>query len=304
MVIPGYSIIIPNLHSPRIGEVLEALYRQSGIDGSEVEIIVVGQDKYGLVKRHAAKDKRIMFLETERVLNPAEARNKGIKEARGKLVFLIDADCIASKNWMAVLLRRYGEGNPVVGGPMWFESGQYWILSDNVAHFHDLLPDIGRGVNRHFMLASANLMVEKAVLEKVGMFDEDFPTGEDFGLSLKLRHAGYDLFFEPDAKIIHRPVRDNISAVLRHSKEWGKNSIRIRSKYKDDLNTPFFLFRPLLLRLLSPLIASAVTLKIFLRHPSVRRYWYTFPVVFLTKMVWCWTVAGEVAAGRHLVSKQ
>ena len=55
----------------------------------------------------------------------------------------------------------------------------------------------------------------------------------------------------------------------------------------------------MVLRLLSPAIAMAVTAKIFVKHPCVRRYWYTAPVVFLAKIVWCWAAAREVAAGRH-----
>ena len=302
-----YSIVIPNLHSPRIGEVLDALRKQSGVDG-DFEILVVGRDRYGLVKQHSAEDNRVRFLESERDLNPAEARNCGIKAARGKLIFFLDADCVAAPRWMATLLKAYAEGHPVVGGPMWFEQGgrglrklrgSYWVLCDNVAHFHDLLPDIGRGVNRHYMLATANMLVEKAILKKVGMFDEDFPVGEDFMLSMKIRSAGYDLFFEPDAKIIHKPVRDSLGDVLRHSAGWARHSIRIRTHYRDRLQTPWFLLNPIALRLLSPLIATAVTVKIFLRHPCVRRYWYTAPVVFLTKLAWCWAAAAEVAAGRH-----
>ena len=299
MVIPEYSIVIPNLHSPRIGEVLEALRRQEGVNRSIYEILVVGRDKYGLVMKHVADDKRVRFLESERDINPAEARNRGIKAARGKLVFFIDADCIAPSIWMATLLKTYHEGHPVVGGPIWFEDGDFWILSDNVAHFHDLLPDIGRGVNRHYMLATANMLVEKAILEKVGMFDESFPTAEDFGLSRRIRNAGYDLFFEPEAKIIHRPVRDSLGAVLQHSAGWARHSIRVRKLYRDELKSPWFLFQPAILRLLSPLIAAAVTAKIFAKHPSVRRYWYTAPVVFLTKLVWCWAAAKEVTAGRY-----
>ncbi|MDD5435154.1 MAG: glycosyltransferase [Nitrospira sp.] len=298
-----YSVVVPNLHSPRIGEVLEALCQQKGVDACEYEIVVIGRDKYGLVRDFSAKDKRIRFLESERDLNPAEARNMGIKEARGKLIFFIDADCIAPDNWMKTLLKVYHEGFSVVGGPIWFESRPFWILCDNVAHFHDLLPDIGRGINRHFMLATANMLIEKAILEKVGLFDEDFPTGEDFRISLKIRNAGYNLFFEPDAEIIHKPQRDNLKAVIRHSASWARDSIRVRTSFKEELNTPWFLFSPLILRILSPLIASAVTAKIFLKHPSVRQYWYTCPVVFMTKIVWCWTVAGEVAAGRHIIGK-
>lgn len=299
--------MIPNLHSPRIGEVLDALRKQSGVDG-DFEILVVGRDRYGLVKQHSAEDNRVRFLESERDLNPAEARNCGIKAARGKLIFFLDADCVAAPRWMATLLKAYAEGHPVVGGPMWFEQGgrglrklrgSYWVLCDNVAHFHDLLPDIGRGPNRHFMLATANMLIEKAILEKIGMFDESFPRSQDFEMSLKIRKAGYDLFFEPSARIIHKPVRDTFGAVLRHSAAWARHSIRVRTKYREILNTPWFLFHPMILRMLSPVIASAVTAKIFLRHPCVRRYWYTFPVAFLTKIVWCWVVAREVAAGRH-----
>src|SRR3972149_4584802 len=270
MLLPEYSIVIPNLHSPRIGEVLAALCQQKRVDRNLYEILVVGRDRYGLVRQHAAKDKRVMFLESERDLKPAEARNRGIKAARGKLVFFIDADCIAPSAWMETLLKTYHEGHPVVGGPVWFEDGDFWILSDNVAHFHDLLPDIGRGENRHYMLATANMLVEKAILKKVGMFDEDFPVGEDFMLSMKIRSAGYDLFFEPDAKIIHKPVRDSLGDVLRHSAGWARHSIRIRTHYRDRLQTPWFFFKPTRLGLLSPLIAAAVTVKIFLRHPRVR----------------------------------
>jgi len=299
MVNPEYSIVIPNLHSPRIGDVLEALRCQDGINRSIYEILVVGRDKYGLVRRHESEDKRVRFLESEKDLNPAEARNRGIKAAGGKLIFFIDADCIAPPAWMVTLLKAYHEGHPVVGGPIWFDDDDFWILSDNVAHFHDLLPDIGRGINRHYMLATANMLVEKSILEKAGMFDESFPAGEDFGLSRRIRGIGYDLFFEPEAKIIHRPVRDSLGAVLRHSTGWARHSIRVRKRYRDELKSPWFLFQPVILRLLSPLIAAAVTAKIFVKHPCVRRYWYTAPVVFLTKLVWCWVAAAEVAAGRH-----
>src|SRR3990170_2976907 len=282
-----YSVIIPDLHSPRIGEVLDALRQQEGVIRNHYEILIVGRDKYGIVRDHEAKDdQHIRFLESERDLNPAEARNRGIKEARGKVIFFIDADCIAEPGWMATLLKSYEEGHPVVGGPIWFEQDGYWVLADNVAHFHDLLPDIGRGPNRHFMLATANMMVEKAILEKVGMFDESFPAGEDLGLSLRIRQAGYDLYFEPMARIIHKPVRDTLGEVLRHSEGWARHSIRIRTKYRDTLKTPWILFQPLLLRILSPFIAIVVTVKIFRRHSCMRRFWYTAPVVFLTKLVW------------------
>jgi GT2 family glycosyltransferase len=294
-----YSVVIPNLHSPRIGEVLEALRCQRGV-GEAYEILVIGRDRYGEVRRQEAADTRVRFLESERDLSAAEARNRGIEEARGKVLFFIDADCIAPHDWMATLLKVQRQGFPVVGGSIFFDSRPFWILCDNVAHFHDLLPDTPRGANSHFMLPTANLMIEKAVLDKVGIFDVTYPQGEDFELAMRIRRAGYDLFFEPAARIIHRPMRNSLRSVLDHSNGWGRQSIRIRTRFRTELKTPLFLYLPMTLRLISPGVAAAVTAKVFWRHPCIHRYWYTAPVVFLTKLVWCWTVAREVAAGRHL----
>jgi glycosyltransferase involved in cell wall biosynthesis len=291
----AYSVVIPNLHSPKIGEVLEALLRQGGVQ-EPFEILVVGRDRHGLVRRYENEDPRVRFLESERDLTPAEARNRGIRQASGEGILFIDADCIADPHWMAALLKRHGEGHRVVGGSVWFERDSYWILCDNVAHFHDLLPDMGTGLNRRFTVGSGNMMAEKASLERAGMFDESFPAGEDFGLSRRLCRLGYALFFEPEARVLHKPSRDSLMAVLRHSAGWARDSIRIRTQFGKELRTPFFLYLPMMmtLRLISPGIAAAVTFRIFWKHPSLRRYWYTAPVVFLAKLVWCWTVAREV----------
>ena len=43
------SVIIPNLHSPLLGEVLAALERQTE---PPREVIVVGQDRYGFCAAH------------------------------------------------------------------------------------------------------------------------------------------------------------------------------------------------------------------------------------------------------------
>ena len=99
--------------------------------------------------------------------------------------------------------------------------------------------------------------------------------------------------------MIHKPERDSLGMVLSHSAGWARHSIRLRTRYREELKTPWFMFHPMALRLLSPAIATAVTANIFLKHSCLRQYWYTAPVVFLTKVVWCWAAAAEVAAVRH-----
>ena len=286
-----YSVVVPNLHSPRIGEVLDALERQAGLDGA-YEVIVVGRDRYGLVQ----ETERVRFLRSERDLNAGEARNRGIEAARGEVIFFLDADCIPDEDWMARLLRRYRQGYPIVGGGVTFSDRNFWTLCDNVSHFYGLYPDGRPRLAVDFNIHTANMCVSKALLVKVGKFSERFPgaAGEDFDLIMRIREGGYGLYFEPSALVTHRPERNSFRSVLRHSAIWARQSIGIRHRYAALLKTPWVLYHPLPLLFLSPMIAVWVSARIFLLYPRLLRYWYTFPVVLLSKIVWCLAAASEL----------
>jgi hypothetical protein len=70
------SVIIPNLNSPVIGHVLEAVRTQEA-DPRQIEILVVGRDTPGLV----IEDSVVRFLETEHPAPAAQARNRGLAAA-------------------------------------------------------------------------------------------------------------------------------------------------------------------------------------------------------------------------------
>lgn len=284
-----YSVIIPNLHSPVIGKVLSALKEQVGVE-KEIEILVVGRDKYCLVKN----EDNIRFLESERDLSASEARNKGIDSAKGDVIFFLDADCIPKRDWLVKLLEVYSKDYSYVGGAVTFEEDSFWTLCDNVSHFGLLSPGIKRGVADKFNVHTANMCISKKILCEVGKFDERYQMGEDFDLGIRLRKAGYIPFFEPSAIVVHKPERDSFRAFIKHTADWAPYSIFLRILYKDILKTPsVFLYWPLLI-LFSPLISSYVTFKIFFTHPPLLTYWYTMPFVFIDKMAWCLISAREL----------
>lgn len=64
------------------------------------------------------------------------------------------------------------------------------------------LPKNGIGVFHPFF-PTANAAFRKEALTKTGGFDTHCDTGEDIDLSIRVAKAGYELWFEPSAKITH-----------------------------------------------------------------------------------------------------
>jgi len=93
------SIIIPNLHSPLIGQVIAALRAQTAA-ADICEIIVVGMDRHGLV----APDALVQLIDTGRPISPAAARNRGAAAASGDYVLFVDADCLLAPEALDRLL--------------------------------------------------------------------------------------------------------------------------------------------------------------------------------------------------------
>jgi len=217
------SILIPNLHSPLIGQVIEALDGQTARSAIH-ELIVVGQDRYGLIPVD------VRFIRTQRPISPAAARNLGARLAGGEYLLFIDADCIAAPDLVERILARHRQGRAVVGGAVMAEAGNYWTLCDNLLVFAPYLNSAKAGARPY--LPSHTLSIARGVFAELGGFDESFvPTGEDMDLSLRLRARGYELFFEPDAGVAHRPQRASAAAVFNHLRSFGRGYYRLQQQH-------------------------------------------------------------------------
>ncbi|MBI5137003.1 MAG: glycosyltransferase [Nitrospirae bacterium] len=280
------SVLIPNLHSPRIGDTVNAVLAQQGVD-EPFEVVVVGRDRFGLIPT----DPRVRFVETPRDYNPAEARNEAIRQANGAVCLFLDADCVPEPGWMRAMLAARAKGPDVVGGALTFDRDGYWSVADNIAAAHGFLPSTPAGPPRGFHLSCANLCLDKAALEAVNGLQEDLVCGEDFDLMMRLEARGHSMHFEPAARAAHRHVRTSLQGFLRHAAAWAPYSIQVRHRHAVALGTPWILRGPWRLRLLAPLVALAVTARIGWRHPELLKDLHTFPAVYLAKVIWCWAAA-------------
>jgi GT2 family glycosyltransferase len=282
----GVSIIIPCLNAPGLADTIASLRRQAR--AAEIdEIIVVGMntsDAWGHLDG-------VRWVSTERPVGPAAARNIGVRHARSSMLCFIDADCVAHDNWLAALLERHAAGNRIVGGSVCFDTDSYWRLVDNLSMFHEYMDTSPAGQRPY--LPTLNLLIERTVFDAVGPLDESLLRGEDIDWTIRARRAGFELCFEPSARVIHRPDRSGLHRVLDHWWQSGMYMSHVRWRYRDEMKTPRLMRSRIGLIALSPVVALWITLRLFASNGGQWRFLHTAPAVFMTKMAWCLGAAGS-----------
>jgi hypothetical protein len=179
----------------------------------------------------------------------------------------------------------------------------FWSLADNVATFHEYLSTGPEGVRD--LLPSFSLSCRRPALEAVGGFDEayPFPAGEDADLTLRLRLAGYALYFEPKAVVRHYPSRSRFSSIVRHAFRFGQYSVKVDPRYAGRLKVPWVLRRAWLALLAAPLMAGGVTAQAFGKDRHLWRLWPIAPVMFVAKLAWCAGAAQTLRRGAPALAR-
>jgi len=143
--------------------------------------------------------------------------NRGIREARGKYIALLNNDARADAHWLEELV-RIAEDNPRVGmlACKIYLQEKLKIL-DNTGHL--IYPDgLNRGRGRLevdrgqyekleevFFPSGCASLYRRTMLKEIGLFDEDFfAYGDDTDIGLKGRMAGWKCLYVPQALVYHR----------------------------------------------------------------------------------------------------
>ena len=286
------SIIIPSLNSVLIGDILELTVGQVGFARVD-SILVIGLDNANKIIQH----EKVKFLNTKTPISAGAARNIGISLAESDILLFLDSDCLPAENWLSTHLDLHEKGHLIVGGGVIADGKNFWHKTYNLTIFHEYLSSKPASFKRH--LPTLNLSIRSQVIQSVGEMDTTLNRGQDIEWTLRMRKAGFRLFFSPQACVLHQHNRDSLSLVWSDCARSGYFMRKIRRENKSHISAPAWLKSRVLILGLAPLIAFGVTTKIYVKNWPVMLPFLKYSLgVYLTKIAWCWGASRKQDPGK------
>jgi len=216
----GVSFVMPVLNEHAyLRRAVETVLEQE-IDGPTEIVLALGPSTDGtteLARRLATEDPRIVLVDNPDADIPI-GLNLAICASSFPTIVRVDAHSELAPGYTRRALEtlaRTGAAN--VGGVMRAEGRTPFQRA--VARAYNSRVGLGGGAyhgsDREGPAESAYLgVMRRAVLEEVGLFDETIRRGEDWELNLRIRRAGYRVWFDPALAVTYWP-RDSWSRLAR-----------------------------------------------------------------------------------------
>lgn len=205
------SIVIPTFNRSRLlVRTIPQLMAQRTADDVSYEVLFVSNgstDSSAEILQEAAKQNpnRLKFFSIEPTGGPSAPRNRGIREATGDVVIILDDDVLPD----ADLVQRYAEFHQTHPEPHHAALGVAYVpkslQDDPMSMFHTFPYHEVEGLERlgceHFW--TCNVSIKRSFMLECGMFDESFLYYEDILCGHRLMRHGMHLHFLPEARGQH-----------------------------------------------------------------------------------------------------
>jgi cellulose synthase/poly-beta-1,6-N-acetylglucosamine synthase-like glycosyltransferase len=199
-------VVATHNRAERLGALLQGLRAQT-FPSEAFEVVIVDDASSDrtpdiLEQEHRRGQLRVRTFRNEDALGPATARNRGWRMAGAPLIAFTDDDCVPTETWLESLIAAAGDSHDAI------VAGR---TLPNPSEAHALGPYAKTvriaGPSPHY--ETCNVAYPRALLERVGGFDESYPSpaGEDSDLGCRATAAGGRLVFSPDALVHHAVFR-------------------------------------------------------------------------------------------------
>ncbi len=230
------------------------------------------------------------------------ARNRGLAEATGDVLYFLDDDCVPEADWSDVLWNvldsgaaDLASGSRAPGQPGLAARLEYLSTDGPV-----LSPGLAAGPARH--LSTSNLILRREVAAKVGCFDTTLTMCEDRDFTTRARKLGFRLRYQPQARVTHYPAIYRLSEYLGKMRHYGTGTSEYFCRWRDEEPIArLFPTSPSARLLLLPALAAAGTAYLVARNlPQCPDALPLSPLLFVGQVWWQW---GGMEAMRQFQKK-
>src|SRR5262245_10024265 len=240
---------------------LESIAGQVLPPGARWEVLVVANrctDATAEVARRWGDSGRIPRLRyiSERKSGIVPARKRGLRESRGRLVGLVDDDCLLAPDWGAEAL-RFAEENPLAGA-FGGRNDLLWerpptplveLYGESLARQDLGAVPVRMPVKEWRMPVGAGLVLRREAIIDSGWLHHGvlrsrgprkLGAGEDAELSLSIRRAGWQVWYSPSLRLRHviRGDRMGLAYLRRLHRGFGRADVFLRAFARGDQAHP------------------------------------------------------------------
>jgi glycosyltransferase involved in cell wall biosynthesis len=200
---------------------LESLHQQTY---KNYEITIVNGPSTDETSKVIEKFPHLKIIHQEQLDGLSNARNLGIKAAKGDIIGFIDDDAITNPDWIERIINTFETIKPqpiCIGGkiePIWEISRPEWLEENQISCLTVL--DISKTplVLKDNYLFGTNMAFEKNILKSLGGFSENLGRKGDTLLSNEegliqdiIRNSGYHCFYHPEILVRHHIPKERLT---------------------------------------------------------------------------------------------
>ncbi|MDH5673273.1 MAG: glycosyltransferase family 2 protein [Myxococcales bacterium] len=239
---PLVSVVMPAHNAERyLCEALDSVLVQTY---ARLEIIVVddgsSDSTWQILERYAAADPRVRPFSNEVNRGIVASRNRAFAEASAEARYfaVLDSDdvCMPDRIAQQVEFLENHPGHALVGGNTLIIDESSAVIGER--RYPSADADLRRVITRYNPIAQPTVMIRKAALEEVGVYDERFPRCQDYDLWLRMC-ARYSIANLPEITLKYRI--SSTQGKSTHLKASLRYTIQIQRRwlFRSDFFRPF-----------------------------------------------------------------
>ncbi|OGO33463.1 MAG: glycosyl transferase [Chloroflexi bacterium RBG_16_57_11] len=242
---PRVSVIVPCFNEQAtIQLLLEAIYTQT-YRRDDIEVIIAdGMSEDQTRQRIAEFQVRHPDLDIQVVDNPRRnipaGLNCAIRAAQGEIIIRLDAHCMPRPDYIIGCISALEQGKGDNVGGVWEiqPGGAGWqARAIAVAAAHPL--GVGDASYRYTETAQQVDTVpfgayRRSLVEKIGFYDENLLTNEDYEFNVRVRQSGGTVWLDPAIRSAYF-ARDTLIGLIRQYARYGHWKARMLRRYPGTL---------------------------------------------------------------------